>query len=63
MNIELDDRDRRLLALAIQGLCMRQGPSVFNLALPLAEKLGVIEFLEEYLKSWNAYADAKKKDC
>lgn len=44
------------MALALHGLCMRQGPDVFADAVRIANKLGVSQVLEEYSKSWSAFA-------
>lgn len=52
----LTDTERQFLALAIQGLCMRQGPDLFPLAMQLAEKLGILEELKGSLQDWLAYS-------
>jgi len=48
----LTDKEKRFLALAVQGITLRQGPEVFTFALSLAKKLGLEEYLKEYLQSW-----------
>ena len=52
----LTEEDKRFLALAIQGLTLRQGPVVFSSALSLTKKLGIEEYMSEYLQSWIDYA-------
>jgi len=54
---ELTDKEKRFLALAIQGLTLRQGPIVFPFAISLCEKLGLEEYLKGYLQSWIAYKE------
>lgn len=57
--IELTEQERKFLALAIQGLALRQGPPVFGFALSCAKKLGIEEYLTEYLQSWIDYGQKK----
>lgn len=57
--IEPTERERRFLALAIQGITLRQGPPVFPFALSLARKLGLEEYLTEYLQSWVEYGESQ----
>lgn len=59
---ELTEREKRMLALAIQGLCMRQGPSVWPDAIALADKLEVKECLKEYLEGYIRWAAPIIKD-
>ena len=54
--IELTEAEKRFLALAIQGLTLRQGPPVFSFAVSLTKKLGIEEYLTEYLQSWIDYS-------
>lgn len=54
--MDLTEEDKKLLALALQGLCMRQGPRVFDMVARLAEKLEILGYLEEYLRDWIGYA-------
>lgn len=61
--IELTEQEQRFLALAIQGLCLRQGPACFPFTVRLAEKLGIQGYLEEYLKSWIAYGGNQEKEA
>lgn len=60
--IELTEYERRFLALAIQGLALRQGPPVFVFALSCTKKLGLEEYLTEYLQSWIDYGQEKLKE-
>jgi len=53
--IELTEKEKKFLALAIQGLALRQGPRVFEFALSCTRKLGIEEYLTEYLQSWIEY--------
>lgn len=53
---ELTDAERSFLALAIQGLCMRQGPPAFAMAAQIVQKIGLTKELEHSLKSWIAYS-------
>ena len=57
---ELTEDEKRFLALAIQGLTLRQGPRVFPFAISLCEKLGLEEYLKEYLQSWVAYGGTRR---
>lgn len=56
------EHERKFLALAIQGLALRQGPLVFGFALSCAKKLGIEEYLTEYLQSWIDYGQKKQKE-
>lgn len=55
--IDLDEREKQFLALAIQGLALRQGPVVFTFAISLARKLDLEEYLKEHLSSWIKYSE------
>lgn len=58
--MELTEQEKRFLALAIQGLVLRQGPrvpSVFEFAISASKKLGLEGYLEEYLQSWISYSE------
>lgn len=57
---ELTEAEKQFLALAIQGLALRQGPQVFPFALSSAKKLGIEEYLTEYLQSWIDYGERKQ---
>lgn len=57
--IELTEQESKFIALAIQGLALRQGPTVFEFALSCAKKLGIEEYLMEYLQSWIDYGQRK----
>jgi hypothetical protein len=50
--------EKEFLALAIQGLCMRQGPGISPAAWRVAEKLGITEQLGASLRDWIRYAHA-----
>lgn len=52
----LTETERQFLALAIQGLCMRQGPFLFPLAAQLAEKLGILEEFRYSFQDWTTYS-------
>ena len=52
MDAKLDEKEKRLLALAIQRLCMEHGPMIFEPMISIAEKLDVKKYMEEYLQSW-----------
>jgi len=56
---DLTDDEKHFLAIAIQGLCMRQGPGIFPFAERIAEKLGLAEQLRASLRDWIAYAQAR----
>jgi hypothetical protein len=47
MSIELDEKEKRLLALAIQRLCMEYGPMIFESMISIAEKLDVKKYIFE----------------
>jgi hypothetical protein len=51
--------ERTFIALAIQGLCMRQGPASFALATRCALALGLTVELADALGSWIAYSRAE----
>lgn len=55
----LTEQEKEFLTLAIQGLCMRQGPITFGLATELAKKLDIENHLKESLKSWISYSQDK----
>lgn len=55
----MTEAEQRFVAIALQGLCFRQGPETFAIGWTTAQKLGVDRFLEEYLKDWMAYVDEK----
>lgn len=52
----LSKGERQFLALAIQGLCMRQGPDAFALAARVSQSLGLTAELGALLQSWIDYA-------
>lgn len=52
--MELDGREKRFLALAIYGLVMRQGSFYFPMAVSVAEKLGIRDYLVGCFSSWIA---------
>ena len=54
--LDLTDVEKQFLALAIQGLCMRHGPELFETAATVAEKLGLSAQLGATLQSWIAYS-------
>jgi len=56
----LSIKEKKFLALAIQGLTLRQGPAMFVFAISLAEKLGLEQYLEAYLEDWIAYKPEDK---
>lgn len=56
---DLTEAEKRFLALAIQGITLKQGPQVFSFAISLSKKLELEEYLQEYLQSWIAYSKAK----
>lgn len=51
---ELTEKERKLLALALQGLAMRNGPMTFEPIIIVAAKLGITTKLEEYARDWIA---------
>lgn len=53
---ELTEMDKKVLALAIQGKCMCDGPSVFAIALAVCKHLDLNELIGEYSKSWIEFA-------
>lgn len=53
--IELTKQEKLFLALAIQGLTLRQGPCTFPFAIALTKKLEIEEYMKEYLQSWIEY--------
>ena len=55
----LTEPEKQFLALAIQGLTLRQGPAVFTFAISLTEKLCLQEHLKENLQSWIDYSQKK----
>lgn len=59
MDIDLTDEEKKFLALAIQGLTLRQGQSVFSLALACAKKLDIEQYLQTYLQDWIDCADER----
>jgi len=59
MKLELSVKEKTFLALAIQGLTLRQGPITFSFAIALAEKLGLEQYLEACLEDWIAYEGEK----
>lgn len=59
LTISLTDVERQFMALALQGIAVRQGPVVFPFCMALAEKLQLTEYLEGYLQSWTAFAADK----
>lgn len=54
--VSMPQVERRFLALAIQGLCMRQGPDAFALAARVSRTLSLTTELGESLTSWIDYA-------
>jgi hypothetical protein len=62
--VTLSREERQFLALAIQGLCVRQGPPTFAVAMRVTQSLGLQLELAESLQSWVAYAQAQQGgDC
>lgn len=59
---DLSEQDKKFLALAIQGLCMRQGPPVFEMAIALAQKLDLEDHLTESLQSWIDHTQQSKEE-
>lgn len=57
--VELTEAEKKFLALAIQGLALRQGPAVFPFALSVTKKLGIEEYLKQYLQSWVGYSEKR----
>ena len=60
---ELTEPEKRFLALAIQGLTLRQGRAVFPFAIALTRKLGIEGYLKEYLESWISHNEIKGRDA
>jgi len=53
---ELTGLEKKFLALALQGLMLRQkGPETFHLGISIATKLGIKEHLEEIASEWIEY--------
>lgn len=52
----ITDRERDLMALALQGLVMRQ-PHVTAEVMALVEKLGLMERFTSNLQSWISWAE------
>lgn len=57
---DLTDIEKGFLALAIQGLALRQGPNVFPYTISLARKLGIEENLKGTLQSWIEYGEKSR---
>lgn len=53
---ELTTKEKQFLAIAIQGLCVRQGASIYFVAIDVAKKLELEKELESSLKSWIDYS-------
>lgn len=49
---ELTEEQKKIIALALHGLCVRQGPLVFDRAIDAAKALGIEGILEEYANDW-----------
>lgn len=64
MNESLTDKEKKLVALALQGLAMRISASekdqIFTAVVEVCRKVGATEYLTEFLKSWIAYAEDRK---
>ena len=52
----LTEQERKLIALALQGLAMRTGPGIFQMVEQVARKLGVWPELEFFLRDWIVYS-------
>lgn len=50
--MELDEREKRFLALAIQHLVVRQGLAIIPIALAVGQKLDLLYYVQEYFRSW-----------
>lgn len=55
---ELTEMDKKVLALAIQGKCIQDGPATFFFAEMVSDKLDISDLLAEYLKDWIAQVEA-----
>ena len=59
---ELTELEKKFLALALQGLMLRQkGPETFHLGISVATKLGIKEHLEEIAGEWIEYNQQEGK--
>jgi hypothetical protein len=50
-NDQLTDNEKKFVALALQGLALRQ-PKTFLMTIRIAQKLGIMLELLEYLNDW-----------
>lgn len=53
---DLTDYERKFIAVALQGVCMRQGPEVFSIAITITEKLDIEAYFKGSLESWINHA-------
>jgi len=53
--------DKLFLTLAIGGFILHHGKGTFPTAIAIANKLGLTEYLREYLQYWIDYAKAPEK--
>lgn len=59
---ELTEKQKKIIALALHGLCVRHGPLVFDSAIDAAKALGIESGLEEYAKDWIQYSTETKQE-
>lgn len=61
MTQELTNVEKQFLALALQGLMLRQGPVTFSFGLSIADKLGIEDELMSNLQGWLNHNDKQEE--
>lgn len=58
---ELTEKQKKIIALALHGLYVRQGPLIFDNVMDAAKAFGIESILEEYATDWIEYSTKAKQ--